>query len=117
MKEKIECSHCHKMVSARNITTHQKTKRCKNYNDKTTGKNNVTITSPAAGSVFPAAPVESSHSKILTEINLNKEFEKMSVKFESKQEDKEKKYKYKCGECGEYFNLPAAGDKCPFCGV
>jgi rubrerythrin len=98
------------------MALHRKTKRCINYNYKTTTTGStIPVTSPGVvGS--PLAVVESK-SKIITEINMNKEFDKMSNIFNSakKDEENEKKYKYKCEKCSGYFNLPADG-KCPLCG-
>jgi len=115
--EKMECPRCHKNVTKAGYSKHQKTKKCLTYIDKTdSAKKTNFATSPRVGD-SPGVESES-HSKILTEINMKKEFDKMAEKFKGGGSDaeKEKKYKYKCGECGEYFNIPAEGSTCPFCG-
>ena len=90
---------------------------------KTAGKKSVTsLPSEAADVVDTAVPAEL-QSNILKEIDINKEFEKVAEKLNnSKQEDKEKKYKYKCpADCGAYFNIAATSANgvpcCPDCGA
>ena len=126
MAEKETCLICRRSVRRSGMSKHLKSKKCllaactinEPHNDKTAGnlKAKNTITPIESGATTSPLPAEL-HSKILTEINLKSEFETMAEKFNGnkKDEDKEKKYKYKC-DCGEYFNIPAEGSKCPFCG-
>ncbi len=117
------CGKVHKTAD-----TYYRHRNSGKYNDKT-GAADITIpaTSPPLSSFqkkAEAAPVLQSvlQSNIIHEINMNKEFETMAEKFKGASVDaeKEKKYKYRCGKCNEYFNTPGHDESgnviCPLCG-
>ncbi len=87
----------------------------KHANDKTDAAATITATSPPVLAPQEAAPVFK--SSVLTEINVNKEFDKMAQKLNKKEEKKDtKEMKYECSSCGHQFNHFAEGKTCPGCG-
>ena len=91
--------------------------KIKSSNDKTNPTGSIMPVTSPQGVVNPEAGLESK-SSILTEININGEFDKMATKLNKKEDKKnEKDYKWECGECGYQFNHKAEGNVCPGCGV
>lgn len=110
-RKKIPCPNCSKMVSSTNLKKHQKSKKCKNHNDKTDAQGIHPDTSPGNTKESQVASELPSKSNILKQINMKQEFDKMTEKINPKKEAEEK---FECGACGKKFNERYG--HCPHCG-
>lgn len=104
----VTCPNCKIQVKKGQLSRHKQSRRCKHHNDKTVATKGGGVLPPTHQISPPNATVI---SNILSEINLNGEFQTMTEKINSKSKDEDKKYEH---SCGAKFNERLK--YCPGCG-